>query len=163
MKVVINTCFGGFSLSPRALQRYAEIKGRPCYFFVNERGPDGHLNFKKRVPISMEKVEGLFWSAFDIPNPDEVLPSDDRWPELSQEERERHNSLYEQHNLDGREIDRADPDLVRVVEELGGGHREGASGRCAALKIVEIPDGTDYEIEEYDGNEHVAEKHRTWS
>jgi len=33
----------------------------------------------------------------------------------------------------------------------------------ADLKIVEIPDGTNYEIDEYDGNEHVAEVHRTWS
>jgi hypothetical protein len=29
--------------------------------------------------------------------------------------------------------------------------------------VVEIPDGTDYEISEYDGNEHIAEKHRTWA
>lgn len=56
-------------------------------------------------------------------------------------------------------IARDDPDLVRVVEELG----EEASGKYAELRIVEIPDGVEWEIEEYDGLEWVAEKHRTWS
>lgn len=54
--------------------------------------------------------------------------------------------------------DRSNPLLVRVIEELG----DSANGRYAKLKIVEIPDGTDYEISEYDGMEHVSEKHRTW-
>lgn len=51
-------------------------------------------------------------------------------------------------------------DALRSVppEALG----EAADGGCASLKVVEIPDGTDYEIGEYDGMEHVAEKHRTW-
>ena len=31
------------------------------------------------------------------------------------------------------------------------------------LKIVEIPEGVRWEIEEYDGKEWVAEMHRTWS
>ena len=30
------------------------------------------------------------------------------------------------------------------------------------LKVVEIPDGVDWEIEEYDGEEWVSEKHRVW-
>lgn len=30
------------------------------------------------------------------------------------------------------------------------------------LRIVEIPDGTDYIVGEYDGSEHIAETHRTW-
>jgi hypothetical protein len=38
-----------------------------------------------------------------------------------------------------------------------------ANGACADLKIVEVPDEVDWYIEEYDGNEWVAEKHRTWS
>jgi hypothetical protein len=57
---------------------------------------------------------------------------------------------------------RADPMLVQVVEEMG----EGASGMCANLTVVEIPDDVgleNLEISEYDGIEHVAEKHRTWS
>lgn len=55
-------------------------------------------------------------------------------------------------------IERNDPYLVKVVEELG----EKANGAYARLEVVEIPDDIEWEIEEYDGNEWVAEKHRTW-
>lgn len=54
--------------------------------------------------------------------------------------------------------DRTNPELVKCVEALG----EKASGSCAELKVVEIPDGIEWEIAEYDGNERIAEKHRTW-
>ena len=56
------------------------------------------------------------------------------------------------------DIDRADPDLVQVVEELG----EESFDTYAELKIVEIPEGVSWYIHEYDGLEHVAERHRTW-
>jgi len=54
--------------------------------------------------------------------------------------------------------DRTNVDLVAAVEEGG----EKANGGCAILKVVEIPDNIEWEIEEYDGYEHIAEKHRTW-
>lgn len=53
---------------------------------------------------------------------------------------------------------REDPVLIEIVRELG----EAANGACAELKIVEIPYDVDYEIAEYDGVEHIAEKHRKW-
>ena len=54
---------------------------------------------------------------------------------------------------------RSDEDLVEVVETLGGA----ANGSYSNLKVVEIPDGVEWYIEEYDGREHIAERHRTWS
>jgi hypothetical protein len=57
-----------------------------------------------------------------------------------------------------RQIDRDDPVLVAIVRELGAD----ADTRFAKLKIVEVPYGVDWQIEEYDGVEWVAEKHRTW-
>jgi hypothetical protein len=54
---------------------------------------------------------------------------------------------------------RADPKLVECVRALG----EDAFGECARLKIVEIPDGIDWEINEYDGIETVVEQHRSWN
>ena len=56
-------------------------------------------------------------------------------------------------------IYRDDPELVQVVEELG----DEANGIHAKLAVVEIPDGVEWQIEEYDGMEWIAEKHRTWS
>lgn len=57
------------------------------------------------------------------------------------------------------DIERNDPLLVEIVEKLG----ERSFGRCAELEVVDIPDGVSWYIHEYDGMEHVAEKHRTWS
>jgi hypothetical protein len=57
-----------------------------------------------------------------------------------------------------RDIARDDPALVQLVEE----NRDEYKSRYASLKVVEIPDDAEWEIEEYDGNEWVAEKHRTW-
>jgi hypothetical protein len=56
------------------------------------------------------------------------------------------------------DIKRNNPILVEIVEQLG----EAADGRYAELKVVEIPDDVQWQIEEYDGNEWVAEKHRKW-
>ena len=56
------------------------------------------------------------------------------------------------------DIQRTDPALIEVVEKLG----ENAGGRGAELKVVEIPDDVDWQLQEYDGNEWIAEKHRTW-
>ena len=54
---------------------------------------------------------------------------------------------------------RADERLVRVVETLG----EKANGPFAKLKIVDVPDGSRWEIEDYDGMEKVVERHRSWT
>jgi hypothetical protein len=91
MKIIINTCYGGFGLSEKALALF------------NERS--GTVN------------------------------------------------TYE------RDIPRNNPILVEIVEQLG----EAADGGHAELKVVEIPDDVKWQIEEYDGNEWVAEKHRTWN
>ena len=59
---------------------------------------------------------------------------------------------------DWTDKERANPLLIQVVEELGAA----ANGSVADLKVIEIPDGTEWVIEEYDGLEHVAEAHRIW-
>ena len=137
MKIVINVCYGGFGLSKRAVARLAELNGQTAYFFTEESGRGVYPIY---VPTSLDSEEDLFWSAFVVPNPNEVLGSDENY-------------------LSHRDIPRSDPKLIQVVGELG----EAANGRFAELRIVEIPDGVEYEIEEYDGREWVSEKHRTWS
>ena len=57
------------------------------------------------------------------------------------------------------DIERNNPILVEIVEQLG----EAADGNYAELKVVDIPDDVQWQIEGYDGNEWIAEKHRTWN
>jgi hypothetical protein len=78
---------------------------------------------------------------------------DEVWPDTG----ETNNSAALDYGL-GDEISRDDPLLVQVVEELG----EEANGPHASLKIIEIPDGTDWVINNYDGMESVHERHCSW-
>jgi len=110
MKIVINTCYGGFGLSDKAILKIAELKEITLY----------------------RKSEDSFYSSPDF---------DD----------ESYFSEYD--------IERDSLELVQAVEEL----KEESNGDHANLKVVEVPDDVDWYIEEYDGLEHVAEVHRTWS
>jgi hypothetical protein len=56
------------------------------------------------------------------------------------------------------DIERTDPALVKVVEQLG----DRASDIYSQLSVVEIPDDVKWMIKEYDGIEWIAEEHRTW-
>jgi hypothetical protein len=57
------------------------------------------------------------------------------------------------------DIPRDCPVLVSMIEEQG----TAINGTFSDLKVVEIPDGVNWYIAEYDGLEHVAERHRTWN
>lgn len=161
MKIVINRCFGGFGLSPLAIKRLAELNGRECYFFTNRDPESGEINLRQHFPTSIDEIgTSLFFSAFDIPNPDEAIPDlgGSAWARMTSEEKAAHNALYSKHSLNSRPEDRADPKLIQVIEELG----KAANGRCSDIAIVEIPDGVSWEIDEYDGNETIDEVHRSW-
>jgi len=67
-----------------------------------------------------------------------------------------------EHFFVDQDVLRDDPALVRVVTELG---IKASSGLHAKLGIVHIPDDIPSDgwiIQEFDGFEFVAEKHRTW-
>lgn len=143
MKVVINNCYGGFSLSHEAMMRYGEIKGTPFY-------PEHDIKFGSFDIVT-------YWTMPKEQRPTKADQSD--WYHMSLEDRIASNKAISEATVYDRNIPRNDPALVQVVEEMG----KDANGRCADLKVVEIPDGVQWEIDEYDGNEHVAEVHRTWS
>ena len=154
-EVVINACFGGFSLSKKAIARMAELQGRTAYFFTN-----APRNLHEYISITVDSDDDLFFMAFDIPNPNEVLADRQDWHEMSDDEKKVSNALYWKHSFGwGRGIKRDDPLLLRVVKELGNA----ANGSVAKLKIVKIPIDVKWHIEEYDGNEHIAEDHEVWS
>ena len=56
------------------------------------------------------------------------------------------------------DVERSDPNLVQVVEQLGAA----SWGRHSKLKVVEIPDDVSWYIHDYDGQETVHEQHRQW-
>ena len=85
MKVVINRCFGGFSLSAEAVRILSETLG------------DAYLPY----------------------------------------------GFVERHN----------PALVSLVEKMG----KDVNSYCAKLEVVEIADGLEYDIEEYDGYEKTRQ------
>jgi hypothetical protein len=57
------------------------------------------------------------------------------------------------------DIERNDPALVDIIEKLG----DKANGNFADLKVVEIPDGISWYIDDYDGVETIHETHRSWN
>ena len=135
MKILINTCFGSYSLSHEVMLRYAELKGIAVY-------PENNL--------------GGLYTYWLVPENERVDQSN--WRSMSKEEQKASSKLYEEQTLCNSGF-RTDPTMIQVVEELGAK----ANGRFAELKIVEIPDGINYTIEEYAGMEHIAEVRRTWS
>lgn len=128
MEVVINKCFGGFSLSHAGVLAYGERRG---------------LSLEWEVSDTSRKIQGE-----DVSPEDALMVHYWTGPEHDDD-----------HYFSIREFDRDDRDLVAVDRELG----EKANGGHAELKIVEIPDDVEWEIDEYDGLETVAETHRTWS
>jgi hypothetical protein len=76
--------------------------------------------------------------------------------------RERKGIAADERATYADELFRDDADLIAVVETLGP---KKASGRYANLKVVEVPmwlQEKGWDIEEYDGSEHIAENHQTW-
>ena len=73
--------------------------------------------------------------------------------------KKRCNKREEYHDSFCKDIPRDDPLLIRVIYEMG---EDVVSSPLAKLKIVKVPDGFDWEIENYDGMEKVREKGSTW-
>jgi hypothetical protein len=68
------------------------------------------------------------------------------------------NEEKEENGFGEWEIERNDPILVEVVEQLG----DLANGHYSKLKVVEVPDDVKWYIHDYDGIEQVHECHRVW-
>ena len=54
---------------------------------------------------------------------------------------------------------RSHPDLIAAIEKIG---EDEASGRLAKIRIVDIPDGIEWALDNYDGIESIHEAHRSW-
>ena len=126
-KIVYNACYGGYSLSHEAMMRYAEIKGITLYTRV------------------IYNVHQYFLCP---PEEYDRIHAEESANTVGLDRYKRSNELHFSYS----HISRTDPVLVQVVEELG----EKANGLCADLQIRELPAGTLYRFDEYDGFESVV-------
>lgn len=146
MRVVINVCFGGFGLSDEAYEELIKL-GIPVRKYEQQvRGKNGLFN-------SPKNNEGKIIFDRELTPQGESRSNDFYW-----ENRKDSSGLHDRYWETWLYDDRTNPLLIQVLEKMG----KKANSRFAELKIVEIPDGTEYTVEEYDGREHIAETHRTW-
>ena len=132
MKIVINSCYGGFSLSHKGERRYLELKGLNSYFYKQSKYnyTDGTMEFVRIDNI--DDVPDLFFYCTTY-DQGKTLPD------------------YPKDIFHSRDLKRNDSILVQVVEELGAE----SFGKCANLEIVDIDKGRWFKIDEYDGYESV--------
>jgi len=144
MKIAINSCRGGFGLSPAAIIKLWELGvqgiAKPVGEYFKDREDDSILSAKSFLADWRKHLEHPGSSPRHIAHvfsPDETLV------------------LHTPMSVEFR----SDPLLLQLLEEMG----DKANGEFAELKVVEIPDDVDFTIEEVNGKEHIAEKHRKWS
>lgn len=80
--------------------------------------------------------------------------------DISSECLDLYNKMSGKKEKYGHNIERDDPNLIKAIEQIG---EDKASDRLSKIKIIEIPDGIEYEIDDYDGMESIHESHRSWN
>lgn len=137
MKVILNKCYGGFDVSYKGHQLYAEKKNLPLYAYILDYEKAGH--YKKINEVIDNNFRYMYFTK-DFG--DDFKPTDKDW----------NHYLYL-----GSEY-RQDPILIEVVEELG----KEASGRNGNLIVIDVPYGMKYVIDDYDGIETLHEDVPVW-
>lgn len=137
MKVILNKCFGGFCVSQEAYELYAKKKGIEIFSY-DFRYKNGKPTYRKTNAGS-----SIFNTTFTKDFGDYIEMSDDD---------------FDKYYLNLDESHREDSVLIEVVEELG----KKANGPFGELVVVDIPDGMEYEIDEYDGVETLHQKVEKW-
>lgn len=140
MKIVINRCYGGFGLSPEAL------------LWLHKSGAAQLTPYKKYYGIddSERGQQNKALYAYDLAKFKEYMAHGGDFLVTVFDESGENIIDY----IGPRDHHK----LVECIETLG----EKSFGECAKLKIVEVPDGIEWEVNEYDGMEVVEERHRSW-
>ena len=141
MKVVINRCYGGFGLSAKAIELFLKKHNKECFFY--KQTGYAHEGNEEYTKVETDKADDGRLTHVML-------------KEMGEKFNEIDNEFYYYESFYD---DRNNTTLIETVEELG---IEAASGDHAELDIVEIPDGINYTIDEYDGIETIHEAHRSW-
>lgn len=138
MKIVLNKCYGGFGLSPKAIKYYLKLKGKECYFYKD-------INYKSNIYnkiTDLNSKDASYTNTFTKDLGDSFSGSD--WKK------------YQEYYFYYNDIPRDDPDLIKTVEDLG----KEANGECAELEVVEF--NLNWDISDYDGIETLHFNGSTW-
>lgn len=148
MKIVVNVTYGGFKLSYKAIELYCKYKYnktiQEIYEFNKKHKPELYKLMSDKIK-NKELIEKLsIYDDIDV----------------------NYQNILNEEALYCDKICRHDPYLIKVVEELGplcnGTTGKGELSVTSKIAIIEIPDGVDYIIKDYDGFEYVSERCRTW-
>lgn len=137
MKVILNKRYGGFGVSQEAYELYAKKKGIELFAYKLE------IVSGKPIYKKTDTGSSIFTITFTKDFGDYIDLSNDNFSEYCL-------NLHNEH--------REDPVLIEVVEELG----ERANSPFSKLVVVDIPDGMEYEIDDYDGVETLHQKVKKW-
>ena len=140
MKIVLNGCYGGFGLSYEAMALYLHAKNREAFFYKDISAYDDYTKVHKYQRVTLQEIRESKTSNFIY---------------CTTEDQGEYLFKFPEDVINFNDIDRTDPTLISVVETMGS---EAASGRFASLYIEEIPDGTQYKIDNYDGIEDLITK-----
>lgn len=155
MKVLISKNYGGFTIPYYIMEEYAKKTNKPIYYYL-----EGYLeNGKKFTKLNFLELEEKYQFSLRYKEKDfgDILQaeySSDNFQEILGEIIS-HETDYKIENL------RTNETLINIVEE-NMSLMNNDNQNFAKLKVVEIPDDVDWEVEDYDGVEWIAEKHRVW-
>lgn len=134
MKVIINSGYGKFEVSNKAKERYFQLNQIPVFFY-HQCDKEGKLYCKVTSNNRAPNIYYTFTDYGDIT--DRIKFNYIDWSSIRM---------------------RTDSTFIQVVEELG----EQVNSPPSYLKIIEIPNEIEFEIERVDGREWILEKRRRW-
>lgn len=144
MEVVINSYFGYFGLSIVGKMLYGEKKYGNVYFYDKVDEKLRKIQYNPNTKYNELQNDVRFFIAKqdlgDLVNYHDV-----------------ESELILNRNLGNLE-NRTDLALIATIKELG----DEANSQFSKLKIIDILDNVEWEIQSYDGKEEIVEKHRTW-
>ncbi len=148
MRVVVNRKYGGFGISDEAILKLIEMKSP----LIHEQTLKEH--FGNKADIEKELNESYSGKKRWVPFKNGFIHDQMTGGYCLI----KGKTVYAFNPWGDRKILRTHPDLIKVVEQMG----EKSWGWAARLVIVDIPDGIEWDIDDYDGMETVEEAHRSW-
>lgn len=151
MEIAINKQYGGFALSHKAKMRLYELKGITVYPYFQDQDYETRVFTFLKVPKDYNTPKNEFgksiWYFKENPKCESMtIALDGEFPETIEDEEVFGEGYYHENK------DRIDKDVIQTIKELGNE----VNTRVSTIEIIEIPDGYEFTIHDYDGIETVC-------